>query len=655
MFQPTRRGFVGSAFAGPLVAAPQHPAESHPALLSGAWTLEKLSAALLPRDRWRPFPPASDRDAWQALPADRGPRLIDRGERRAGAPWPTLPATAFLEYKRNGNRSNYERIRGERRAHLADLVLAECAEAKGRFLDDIADGIWVTCEETFWGVPAHLGLQRAGTGLPDVAEPVVDLFAGETASLLAWAEYLLGPALNSVSPLVGERIRIETDRRVLTPCFDRVDFWWMGLDPKGRDVNNWNPWINSNWLTAALLLERDPERRSAAVHKILHSLDAFLAAYHEDGGCDEGPSYWFRAGGSLFDCLELLRSASGGAIDFYSLPLVREIGRYIYRAHIANDWVIDFADASAKLKLSGGLIFRYGRRIADPRMQALGAWAAARNGVVPGGSDSLGRILPALFDREIADAPKSQPMVRDVWLPGIQVMAARMQDGSAQGLYLAAQGGHNAESHNHNDVGNFIVYADGVPAIIDIGVETYSAKTFSPRRYEIWTMQSAWHNLPTIDGVMQGAGRQFAAREVAYRSDDTASEFRLDIAKAYPPQAGVSSWNRVLRLDRGRAEIDVRDSCVLAKAARRIAWTLMCAVRPLEVAAGELRLDGGYPSGPVRIIYDPRALTVSIEAVTITDGRLRASWGDRLYRVLLTADRPPARGAWSTRITQTVA
>ena len=101
-----------------------------------------------------------------------------------------------------------------------------------------------------------------------------------------------------------------------------------------------------------------------------------------------------------------------------------------------------------------------------------------------------------------------------MWLPGIQIMAARVREGSADGLYLAAQGGHNAESHNHNDVGNFIVYANGEPAIIDVGVETYTAKTFSPQRYDIWTMQSAYHNLPTVNGVMQGAGREFEARNV---------------------------------------------------------------------------------------------------------------------------------------------
>ncbi len=117
-------------------------------------------------------------------------------------------------------------------------------------MDEIANGVWLTCEETFWGVPAHLGMQRAGPGLPDVSEPIVDLFAAETSSLLAWTDYLVGDRLARVSPLLPERIRLEINRRILTPCLVRNDFWWMGLS--GLPVNNWNPWICSNWLTSAL-------------------------------------------------------------------------------------------------------------------------------------------------------------------------------------------------------------------------------------------------------------------------------------------------------------------------------------------------------------------------------------------------------------------
>ena len=661
MSTSNRRQFLQSTTAAAATPSLSSLAQAPPArsLLSGAWPAAKLSQALLPRERWQPFPSITDRAAWEKVPADARRAVLVAGERGLAGAWPVLPATLFLEYARIGNRSNYEGVRSGRRNRLRELVVAECFEAQGRFLDEIANGIWLTCEETYWGVPAHVGVQKAGSGLPDAAEPTVDLFAADTGSLLAWTEYLLGARLDKVSPLVRPRIRLEINRRILTPCFDRVDFWWMGLDPRGaRSMNNWNPWINSNWLTCVLLMESDPARRNATVHKILRSLDRFLDSYHDDGGCDEGPGYWNHAGGSLFECLELLRSASGGAIDFYSQPLVREIGRYIYRAHIGGDYFVNFADASARVAIQAGLVFRYGRRIGDAKMQALGAYAAAQQAKGAGGAHtgtgSIARQLDALFDLDvIRAAPAAAPHVRDAWLPGTQIFVARAEEGSSRGLYLAAQGGHNAESHNHNDVGNFIVYADGRPAIIDAGVETYTAKTFSSRRYEIWTMQSAYHNLPTVNGVMQGAGRQFAARNPGCRADDAAAEFRLDIAGAYPPEAGIETWVRTLRLDRRNNQVEITEDFRLNKPADRIELTLMTPADVSTAAPGELVLTGGL-LGPIRVkvIYDANVLAPKVETIPVADARLAAVWGKRLHRVLLAALKPARQGNWSVRVMQ---
>src|SRR5690606_26636925 len=104
-----------------------------------------------------------------------------------------------------------------RRNKLIALALAECAEGQGRFTDEIANGVWLICEETYWGLPAHVAMQRAGVDLPDAAEPTVDLFAAETATALAYIQALLGGALDSVSPLIRPRIAAEIDRRILTP------------------------------------------------------------------------------------------------------------------------------------------------------------------------------------------------------------------------------------------------------------------------------------------------------------------------------------------------------------------------------------------------------------------------------------------------------
>ncbi|MGD0777080.1 MAG: heparinase II/III family protein [Candidatus Solibacter sp.] len=634
------------------VAAPAPARDTIPKrrLLSGRCTAESLEKSLADAAHWKPYPVAAEREAWNALAADARDRVLKEGAAFLAKPYEPLPATLFLEYARNGNRTRWESVQFGRRTHLRTTVLAECVEGKGRFLDDIGDGIWAICEETFWGVPAHMGAQKRGVGLPDVREPIIELFSAETGALLAWAHYLLGRQIDKVHSLIRERLEAEIERRLLSVYRSRQDFSWMGLN-NDRPVNNWNPWINSNLLTCALWMDADPARRALTVYKILTSLDRFLDSYHEDGGCDEGPGYWGRAGASLFECLDLLRSASHGAVNYFDLPLVRQIGAYIYKVHIAGDWYVNFADAPAKVTPDGSLLYRYGKADGDADLQALGAYLYQRSGA---GLESLGRALPALFQgAEIRQAEARDPLVREAWLDGIQVATARRRAGSTDGFYFAALGGHNAESHNHNDVGNFVVYLNGNPVLIDVGVENYTAKTFSAQRYDIWTMQSAYHNLPTINGVMQAAGRQYEARQVAFHADGASAEFSADLAAAYPSAAGVEKWRRSVRLDRAADTIVVTDRYAL-RAAGKIEMSLMtpCTVRA-DGARAVILSGGMIGKASVRIAVEAAtAPLIRTEEIAIADSRLRASWGNRLYRTLVGWESAPPAGELKFEITQ---
>ncbi|MBE0657171.1 MAG: heparinase II/III family protein [Bryobacteraceae bacterium] len=647
----TRREFAAAPAvlpAMPVAGAMQAPPERN--LISGSWDVNRVAGALLPRAQWQHFPRWRDRARWEGLAGETRRGLVTSGERHLGAPWTVLPASVFLDYSRDGNRSRYEGLRSARRGRLQDLVFAELAEGKGRFVDEIVNGVWATCEETYWGVPAHVGVQKAGTGLPDVAEPTVDLFAADTAATLSWIHYLMAEKLDEASPLVSKRIVHDVQAKVLTPCYLRNDFWWMGFG-QDRAMNNWTPWICSNWLTAALLMEGDERRRAETVQKAMRSIDRFLDGYHEDGGCDEGPSYWGHAGGSLFECLELLDSASAGKMDFFGLPLVGEIGRYIYRAHVAGDWYVNFADASPRIQVYGELIYRYGKRIKDEKLIAQGGFGAATRGGRRA-SGSLARTMDGLMlEGEMARAPKTAPLVGDVWLQGTHVFVARQEEGSTEGLYLAAQGGHNAESHNHNDVGNFIVYASGKPVLIDAGVETYTAKTFSSRRYEIWTMRSSYHNLPTVNGVEQAAGRRFEALDCRAGAGERA-EFSLNIARAYPAEAGISEWRRTISLDRGQRKATVVDEARFTGSSNRVEFTLMtpCAVTVKQ--SGVLALDGGAGLGGKAIVRHDAALAVKVEEIAITDGRLKPIWGEKLYRIQLSAPRVAGSGRWAVEISE---
>ena len=620
-----------------LVVASQGPRN----LLTGGLSEQSLAAALIPVAQWHPYPTIQDRAEWQGVPQEVRAGFIREAQQYLGTTWERIPATVTLQYIRSGNRSNYDALNTRQREKLATLVFAEVFENQGRFLDEIADGIWAICEQTYWGSTAHLGMQRAGTGLPDVTEPIVDLFAAETGALLAWTDYLLGDRLDKVSPLLRKRIRAEVDRRVLTPALQRDDFWWMGFGER-KNINNWNPWINSNWLAAVLLLEADPPRRTGSVYKIMRSLDNFINIYPDDGASDEGPGYWGRAGASLFDNLELLRSATNGTIDIYRAPLVRSMGQYIYRVYINDQYFIPMGDASAKLTPDAELVYQYGKRIGDPVMQGFGALLAQRRGPYRPGSSSPGRILPALFvAREIATAQAAEPLLGSVWLADLQLMAARSTPNSDVGLYVAAWGGHNAQSHNHNDVGNFIVYGDGKPVLIDLGVETYSAKTFSSQRYEIWTMQSAYHNLPTINGVLQAAGREFQAKNLSFNETANRVTFSADIASAYPAAAAVQRWQRRVTLDRKAPALELEDKYELKQWKEPVRLNL---ITPLSVDTskpGAVHLGGRYV-----LTFDAHELYAAAEAIPITDEHLRSVWGDRVERLVLTTQGTALRGSY---------
>jgi hypothetical protein len=606
---------------------------------------EKVLDQLLPAGTAaRLLPAIDDREAWARIPEEIGKEMVREGEKYRQFDFPVLPATWYMNFERNGNRNIYETRYFERRFALGALVVAECIENKGRFLDNIINGIWCICEETSWVVPAHNAHVASGEALPEYAVTCIDLFSAETGALLACTLHMLENRLDRESRLICERIRYEIKRRILSPYLEHDDFWWMGFQKReGFQVNNWNPWCNSNYLIALLTVEQDRAQLVRGISKCLRSLEHFLDIYHEDGGCDEGTNYWGKAGGALFLCLELLYTVTGGGMDLFSQPMIANIGRYIYRAHISGGCFVNFADGSIKPEIPVELIYRYGKRINDRKLQGLAIYSLHLRS---GKSDiqkwfPLYDVLTGLFDsEEMAEASAEPPYLKDVWLPGIQFMTAREKEGSDSGLFLAAKGGHNHESHNHNDIGQFIIYSDGRPVIVDLGVETYTAKTFSPERYDIWTMQSSFHNLPEVNGIMQAAG-DYAAKDVDYFADGETSRLSLDIAGAYPAEAGIKSWIREISLHRPSSAhragsyVEVKEEFRLKKPENDVRFHLMT---PCEARIGEngtilIQVPDGRD---IRLKYDSGSLDAAVETYAVEDKLLKSAWGQRVFRLVFS-------------------
>ena len=557
--------------------------------------------------------PQADDTFWRdSIPQEMRQSYIQYGEQYLGKPWTVLPWTVFAENKQTGNRVNYEAICFEKRRQMAAIVMAEIMEGKGRFMGDIIDGMGSFCEETWWGIPAHYP-----KAIPLSEWQEVDLFNAETASLIVWTRYMLEKQFDAFSPDLCQRIDREIERRILQPAVER-DYWWKTAGM------NWNPWICSNWLACILICEKDEARKTEAIAQIRKATQAFIDAYPEDGGCDEGPGYWDRAAASMFEIMRLL---DFGTVD----QKVQRMASYAYKTYIGNDYCVCFADAHEnKAVQQVNIVYPFGLWLNDQTMREFGAYLGRQKGVLTnpaalydksGNFPTLGREL--FFLRHIRDFIAEQPcepLLKDVWLPDLQIMTSRRGH-----LYVAMKGGNNGESHNHNDVGSFIVYGSqesGVksqvqlsPLFIDPAVGEYTAKTFSDDRYSIWTMQSQYHNLPQINGIDQKDGKEYAAKVVSHKD----GQLTLDIAGAYPVEAAVKSWKRtVLAMKSG---ISMTEDYELSEYRQPTCLMLMT-------------LD---PEALQRIHFDANQLSATIEDISDKlDPLLQHMWGKKMYRIILS-------------------
>lgn len=595
------------------------------------------------REAYRPYPGYADRNFWQSLPEEVKRQAVAQAEARLDYVWRSVTVTSYLDFARKGIRRPNDLHIAERYSTLADLMFGELIEGKGRFLDQIADGVWSLCEQSTWVATAHIYWQLSGTAVPDIDRRTIDLSGGMTANTLAWAYYFFKEDLGKLSPTIPQRLRAELNRHTLDVYLNRDDMFWLGFR-EGAQVNNWNPWCNFNVLTTALLVEENPERRAAIVRKTMRSVDQFINFFKPDGGCEEGPSYWTHAAGMMNNYLEVLNGYSHGKIDLFGEQRIKNIGLYIANVHIDSLYFVNFADAEAKASPGAATVFRYGRNIADSTMMRFGSYLGTLTGFVenPLSGTMDQRLKTAFIYKDMCAARPVAPLYRSVWMDGIEVAVARTEGGSAEGLTLAAKGGYNAESHNHNDVGSFILYVDGQPVMVDAGVGTYTAATFDHRRYTIWMMQSEFHNLPVINGFGQKDGGRYRSRNVKHTDNGRVMNFSLDMAGAYPAEAACRSWVRDYRFDRRRNTVTLTDTYDLSEVKGPVALNFLTCGTVVS-GRGGVEIQSGDKA--LRMAFDLSKYELTTEAVELTDPRLSNIWGERLTRIVLKVKNPKRRDA----------
>lgn len=609
--------------------------------LDAKWILDHLVS----RDAFEPVPhPLKHPQAWAKLADTTGKAYIDWADANMDYGWPLVLASQLMAYGRAANRSAMEHPYFERRMALQYFVMAECLTGQGKYIDKIIDGIWTICEEAYWCFPPHMGANRDNL-LPDLDDPILDLFASQTGQLMAWIVWMLQDKLDAVSPEICKQVRRKVKYFVLDAIINHPRHW-LGLDPK-HIMNNWSPWICGTWLSSAWILEDEPAKFQQAIDSICRTLNIFISQQPADGGCDEGVMYWTAAAAALYECLDQLGGMTGGKAPFMDHPLMLKLAQYPQVMHVVDNDYVCFADGRAVAQFMPGYwISKWAQDLGDQSMLAFGDKLAREQMPIQWLHlcNFYRQIQRPFLDAQVLSRkPVTIAAQADQWLPDIQVMTARQSQTPGKGWHLSAKGGHNAESHNHNDIGQIVVYHDGHPLLIDLGVETYTGKTFSAQRYEIFTMQSQWHNLPAFGKYDQLPGRERCAKNLLHQVHDGVTTFTLDIADAYDPNAALKSYVRQIVLDRPQDQIRFTDSFE-RDTDGPVTLSLVTAsdvcIEGRKLIFKSVALPLGRTSADAMITWEGVDFdSIIVEDKPITDCIMQESWGRLVRRVKLTVNQ----------------
>lgn len=571
---------------------------------------------------FRLFSRAADQSAFASIDENLKKGLINLGEQYLNYDYPYLPMTSYMAFCRTGSRVGFQDIARSKRCILNALVMAECAEYKGRFLDDIINGIFSLCEESAWQLPAHnrYGQNTEIYPIPDTSRPVLDLYACETGAQLAIIYYLLKDALDQISPLICKRILQELQSRIFIPYLTQ-HFWWMGQGDE--PMNNWTMWCTQNVLIAAfstMSLNQDELRKLFI--KACKSIDYFLKDYGEDGCCSEGAQYYRVSSLCLFNAMEVLNNITDNTFAcLYENQKIINMAHYIYHVHVSGKYYINFSDCSPVAGFAGVREFLFGKRLHSKTLMAFAALEHKQNPdhLLKQEFNLFYRLQAAFTEAEINCHAGYEPSPKeDLYYDSVGVFLA-----NDHSLFLAAKAGCNDDGHNHNDTGSFILYSHGLPMIIDVGVGLYTEKTFSEQRYDIWTMQSAYHNLPTFGSYMQKDGPEYRATDVQTLISKEICSISMELSQCYPRECGVTSYHRTFTLLKNHS-LQIKD--IFSALPDNSFLSLMTYETP--VIQGQV-----ISIGNLGTIHVTGSNQMAIETIPVTDPRLQVAWKHDIYRI----------------------
>jgi hypothetical protein len=545
----------------------------------------------------------TDRAAWEKLSRSPGfATVIADAEDLAKKTTPPLSDDLFLDYSRTGNRDRAQHVMSERSKRLTTFTLAECVENRGRFVGPLVETISALCAERTWVYPAHDG--RLNNFYGRVVE--MDLRATAVARELATVDFLLGDKLPAET---RRMIRENVQRRVLEPYRNMVEgrrdeIQWL------RATHNWNAVCLAGTTGAALALVDSPEERAWFIAAAQHYIGNFLQGFTLDGYCSEGLGYWNYGFGHFVMLGEAIRQATGNKIDLLADTRALQPALFGARDEILNGIYPSIADSHPGSRPDLQLARYIAERLGQPM-------SGSRDEIFVRNSGSVAATAMYAFLSDplpIAQRVSAKESPLRTWFKDGGVLICRPAPGSSVEFAAVLKGGHNAEHHNHNDVGSFSVVIGRTMIVCDPGAEVYTARTFSSKRYVSQVLNSFGHAVPVIAGQLQRTGREAHAEILRTDFTDTKDTLALDIRSAYTVPE-LKRLERTFVFHRGGSgSLTVRDEVTFSEP-KAFETALVTWSNWKEVSDNELLLSDGADSVRVKIDAGGQPFTLSAETL----------------------------------------
>ncbi|UUZ96713.1 hypothetical protein LJK87_22045 [Paenibacillus sp. P25] len=384
-------------------------------------------------------------------------------------PAPELSFALFRIYGDKGSRLEYERVYFEARKRLNTFTLMSPLEPeRPDYFAALQETIWSVCNEYTWCLPAHASgtpesASEMAYSLQDISgalqgnAAMIDLFSAETGFALSEVLRLLEGRLPL---LLRNRIKHEVYRRIFWPYLYQGPFHWETA------THNWAAVCAGSIGAAALHLMDDEEDLSVILERVLQSMECYLQGFKEDGATTEGYGYWYYGFGFFVFFADLLKRRSGGAINLFSDEKVHRIALFQQKCFMTGTAVVNFSDSLPEARIHMGLTHYLSRIYPDVVLPDF----ALRTSYTDDHCNRWATALRNLLWFQPEKAAGGRPWgPATYYLEDAQWLISRHMTES--GAYcFAAKGGHNAEPHNHNDVGHFILHAEGDTFLADLGM-----------------------------------------------------------------------------------------------------------------------------------------------------------------------------------------